>query len=487
MSIPRRGLCLVISAPSGAGKTSITRALLADEPGLELSISVTTRARREHEQDGVHYHFRTRDEFEAMRASGALLESAGVFGRWYGTPRAPVEAALTAGRDVVFDIDWQGFRQLRDALPGDVVSLFILPPSLAELEARLHRRGDDADEVARRMAEAKAEMSHAPEFDHVLVNEDFERSVAAARAVLHAARLATSRQSGLAALLAGLGAPVSEAQRRDYADRMLAAVHITDRRVADAFAAVPREAFVGPLPWALYDPNGGDSATLDGSDPARLYDDVLVVLDRAKGLNNGSPSLHALMLHHLAVAPGDRVLHIGIGAGYYTAMLAELAGPQGRITAVEYDARLAEIARANLRPWPNVTVIEGDGAAYPRDTTERVYVNFAVVDPALAWFDCLPTGGTLLFPLAAPKPGGESRSGLGAVLLITRTAQGYAARHLSPCGFVMAEGPLGGSAEMRARLWAAFGRGGIDRVTGLRRGGERSDRDWFWSPGWSLF
>ena len=204
--MPRRGLCLVISAPSGAGKTSITRALLNAEPGLTLSISVTTRARRDQEQDGVHYHFRTDAEFEAMRTSGALLEFAGVFGRWYGTPRAPVEAALAAGRDVAFDIDWQGFRQVRAALPGDVVGLFILPPSLAALEQRLRSRGDTEANIARRMAEAHTEMAHAPEFDHVLVNQDFDRSVAAAHAVLHAARLATSRQSGLAAFLAALDA-----------------------------------------------------------------------------------------------------------------------------------------------------------------------------------------------------------------------------------------------------------------------------------------
>ncbi len=208
MSMARRGVCFVLSAPSGAGKTSITRALLKAEPELTLSISVTTRARRDGEQEGVHYHFRTQPEFEAMRGSGALLESAGVFGRWYGTPRAPVEAALAAGRDVAFDIDWQGFRQLRAALPGDVVGLFILPPSLAHLEARLGKRGDRAEDIARRMSEAHTEMSHASEFDHVLVNEDFERAVAAAGAVLHSARLATSRQLGLNSFLAGLGTSV---------------------------------------------------------------------------------------------------------------------------------------------------------------------------------------------------------------------------------------------------------------------------------------
>ncbi len=213
------------------------------------------------------------------------------------------------------------------------------------------------------------------------------------------------------------------------------------------------------------------------------------MLDRAKGINNGSPSLHALMLHHLAVVPGDRVLHVGIGSGYYTAMLAELTGPAGRVTAVEYDPRLAALARENLRAWPNVTVIDGDGAAWPRETTERIYVNFAVVDPATAWFDFLPIGGTLVFPLAAPNPepdGRSYRSGLGAVLLITRTAGGYAARHLSPCGFVLADGPLAGNAELQQQLHAAFRRGGADFVASLRRGPSPPERVWFWSPAWSL-
>lgn len=206
MSIARRGLCLVIAAPSGAGKTSITHALLALEPELRLSVSVTTRARRPGEDDGVHYHFRDQAEFDAMRNAGKLLESAGVFGRSYGTLRAPVEDALAAGRDMLLDIDWQGHRQLRAALPGDVVGLFILPPSLAELEARLRKRGGDSEEeIARRMEAAQDEMSHAPEFDHVLVNADFAEAVAAARAVLQAARLASVRQRGLGAFLAELG------------------------------------------------------------------------------------------------------------------------------------------------------------------------------------------------------------------------------------------------------------------------------------------
>ena len=195
------------------------------------------------------------------------------------------------------------------------------------------------------------------------------------------------------------------------------------------------------------------------------------------------------MLHHLAVVPGDRVLHIGIGGGYYTALLAELAGAAGRVTAVEYDPRLAALARENLRPWPNVTVITGDGAAWPRETTERIYVNFAVVDPAAAWLDQLPIGGTLEFPLAAPKPepdGRSYRSGFGAVLLITRTTGGYAARHISPCGFVLADGPLAGTPETQQRLHEAFAHGGAEFVASLRRGVTSPERAWFWTPSWSL-
>ena len=195
----RRGLCLVLSAPSGAGKSSITRALLAAEPELTLSISATTRAPRPYEQEGVHYHFTTDDAFDEMARSGALLEHARVFGRGYGTPRIPVLAALSGGRDVVFDIDWQGHRQLRAALPGDVVGVFILPPSFNALHARLRARAaDSADEIARRMEAARSEMSHWAEFDHVIVNDRLEDAVAEMRAILVGARRVTSRQPGLA-------------------------------------------------------------------------------------------------------------------------------------------------------------------------------------------------------------------------------------------------------------------------------------------------
>jgi guanylate kinase len=198
MKLMRRGLCLVVAAPSGAGKSSITRTLLELEPELVLSVSVTTRAPRAGEREGVHYLFRDQAEFNALAASGGLLEWASVFGCSYGTPRAPVEAALAAGRDIALDIDWQGFRSLRAALPGDVVGVFILPPSLASLEARLSARGDHPAVIAARMDAARAEIAHWAEFDHVVVNDSFEHAVQSVRAVLHAARLASARQTGAA-------------------------------------------------------------------------------------------------------------------------------------------------------------------------------------------------------------------------------------------------------------------------------------------------
>jgi guanylate kinase len=204
MSPLRRGLCLVVAAPSGTGKSTITRALLAAEPELDLSVSVTTRPPRPGERDGVHYHFRDRAAFDAMVEAGALLEWAEVFGRCYGTPRAPVETALATGKDVVFDIDIQGYRQLRAALPGDVVGVFVLPPSFETLETRLRGRGGDSPEqVARRLAAARTEIAHWREFDHLVVNAELESAVADVRSILRAARLAAARQTGLAAALAG--------------------------------------------------------------------------------------------------------------------------------------------------------------------------------------------------------------------------------------------------------------------------------------------
>ena len=203
--IRRRGVALVIAGPSGVGKTAITRALLADEPAASLSVSVTTRAPRPDERDGVHYFFRDEAAFEALVERGELLEWAEVFGRRYGTPRAPVVKALEAGRDVVFDIDWQGHRLLRAALPSDIVGVFVLPDAWTSLAERLAGRGDAEALIAERMQHAAAEIAHWPEFDHVVVNRDLPGSIRAVREILHAARLATARQAGLAEFVAGLG------------------------------------------------------------------------------------------------------------------------------------------------------------------------------------------------------------------------------------------------------------------------------------------
>lgn len=200
----RRGVCLVISAPSGAGKSTIANALRASEPSLKHSVSVTTRSPRPGEVEGIHYHFRDLEAFRAMAEAGELLEWAEVFGRGYGTPRSPVEDALDAGYDMVFDIDWQGHRQLRAALPDDVVSLFVLPPSLKELERRLHKRAsDDPAEIEKRMQAALNEISHWAEFDHTIINSDLDTAISQARAVLIAARLNTRRQRNLAEVVAG--------------------------------------------------------------------------------------------------------------------------------------------------------------------------------------------------------------------------------------------------------------------------------------------
>ena len=197
-AVKRRGLMLVLSSPSGAGKTTISRKLLEREADLTLSVSVTTRPKRPGERDGVDYSFIDQATFDHMVAAGGLLEHATVFGNSYGTPRAAVADALDRGRDVLFDIDWQGTQQLRESAREDLVSVFVLPPSTGELERRLHTRAQDPDEVVQaRMAKAADEMSHWQEYDYVIVNTDVETSVAAVQQVLHAERLRRERQIGL--------------------------------------------------------------------------------------------------------------------------------------------------------------------------------------------------------------------------------------------------------------------------------------------------
>jgi guanylate kinase len=197
--IGRRGILLVLSSPSGAGKTTITRELVAHDAQLRISVSVTTRPPRKGEIDGKHYHFITRSRFDAMVASGELLEHASVFGHFYGTPRAPVEAALSGGQDIITDIDWQGTQQLAQTVRNDLVAVFVLPPSLAALEQRLKTRAQDSDEVVRtRMAKSADEMSHWPEYDYVFVNHDIAESVRQVEAIVAAERVRRGRLRGLA-------------------------------------------------------------------------------------------------------------------------------------------------------------------------------------------------------------------------------------------------------------------------------------------------
>ncbi len=203
--IKRRGLMLVLSSPSGAGKTTISRRLLDTDDNLSLSISATTRPARPGEVEGADYYFVDQDRFDAMVAGGELLEYALVFGNNYGTPRAPVESALEAGCDVLFDIDWQGTQQVREAAREDLVSVFILPPSTEELERRLYARAQDSEEVVRgRMAKAADEMSHWAEYDYIIINDDVDKSVEQVEAILTAERLKRERRIGLGAFVKGL-------------------------------------------------------------------------------------------------------------------------------------------------------------------------------------------------------------------------------------------------------------------------------------------
>ena len=206
MKLARRGLLIILSSPSGAGKSTLSKRVLADDPGVVFSISATTRSPRPGEVDGREYFFKTREEFQALVKSGGMLEHAEVFGNFYGTPLAPVEQAIASGRDVLFDVDWQGGQQIRNSkLAESVVSVFVLPPSMAELEARLKRRGQDSAEVVKtRMAQSRAEISHWAEYDYVLVNDDVDKAEVNLRAIVQAERLKRARITGLNGFVQGL-------------------------------------------------------------------------------------------------------------------------------------------------------------------------------------------------------------------------------------------------------------------------------------------
>lgn len=203
---PRRGLLLILSSPSGAGKSTLARRLMEWDPSLRFSVSATTRAPRPGEVDGREYYFKSRADFEAMVAAGEMLEHAEVFGNFYGSPKGPVESAMTEGRDTLFDIDWQGGQQIRNSSLGrDVVSVFVLPPSIAELERRLRGRAQDSDEViAGRMAKSQSEISHWAEYDYVIVNNDIDMAFNDLLTILQAERMRRDRQPGMAEFVRGL-------------------------------------------------------------------------------------------------------------------------------------------------------------------------------------------------------------------------------------------------------------------------------------------
>lgn len=203
--IRRRGLMLVLSSPSGAGKSTIARNLIESDQTFELSVSVTTRPRRGSEIDGIHYHFRSKREFEILRDNDELLESAEVHGNFYATPREPAERAMAEGRDMLFDIDWQGAKQLKEKMRGDIVSVFILPPSMGELKARLKRRAEDQEKVIEtRLKNAREEIEHWTEYDFVVINDDLDKAFSEVRAIVVAERLRRDRRPGLFDFVSGL-------------------------------------------------------------------------------------------------------------------------------------------------------------------------------------------------------------------------------------------------------------------------------------------
>ena len=210
--VARKGLLLILSSPSGAGKSTLARMLMDWDPTMRFSVSATTRAPRPGEVDGQHYHFVSRADFEGMVAAGGMLEHAEVFGNLYGSPRAPVEAAMAEGRDTLFDIDWQGGQQIRSsALGRDVVSVFVLPPSIAELDRRLRGRAQDSEAViAGRMAKSRDEISHWAEYDYVLVNDDLSSTFSRLQGILEAERQRRDRQPGLADFVRGLNREFDE-------------------------------------------------------------------------------------------------------------------------------------------------------------------------------------------------------------------------------------------------------------------------------------
>lgn len=279
--------------------------------------------------------------------------------------------------------------------------------------------------------------------------------------------------------------------RRFYARLLALQAGAQDPRLEKAFATVPREAFLGPGPWTIV---AGFKHPVEtpSADPVYIYQNNLVALDHAKGINNGEPLLHAMWMARAAPRPGEHVVHVGAGTGYYSAILSELVGPTGQVTAIEFDATLADQAARFLADRPNVTVICGDGAAWPQAPANGVYVNFGVIRPADRWIENLAPGGRLVFWLGGPGPqregmGGRHSNG-GAALAVERRPKGYAVHPVSTAHFVCAEGDLAVGDEAEAEALAkAFSDGGLDTVRSLIwKRAAMPDRCWFAADDWAL-
>lgn len=267
-----------------------------------------------------------------------------------------------------------------------------------------------------------------------------------------------------------------EQARRAYAEELARFTETDDRRVVEAFARVPREKFLGAGPWHLLGERG--YARTPDADPRRLYQDVVVAIDPMREINNGQPSLHMWLLGELSIRPGDRVLHVGCGNGYYTAILAELAGPQGRVVAVEYLEEFAARMKETLAAYETVSIVCGDGTTYDAGMVDAIYVNAGTTGPALLWLDRLAADGRLLFMLTA-------RDQWGLAVKIDRKAGGFAARALGRCGFIPCVGARNDAAE--AALSAALLAGGSEDVRSLRRDSHNRDEScWLHAPDYCL-
>jgi protein-L-isoaspartate(D-aspartate) O-methyltransferase len=276
--------------------------------------------------------------------------------------------------------------------------------------------------------------------------------------------------------------------RSAYARQVLAAANVIDARVTQAFAAIPREDFLGPGPW-LVRRWPRDYVSTPDADPLYLYTDDLVALVPERGLNNGQPSLHAYLIHQASPAAGEHVVHVGTGTGYYTAILAHLVGPSGRVTGIEYDGALAARAKANLAPYANVAVIEGDGTQVPFDAADVIYVNAGCTRPATGWLDDLADGGRLIMPMTSDEGFGgiapDRTASAGAVFRIERRGADYLAYWVSPVAIFPCAGSRDEASEQA--LAEAFARGGWQKVTRLHRDQNIPDeRCWLRGQGWCL-